>query len=55
MAQFDIVAGARVIAYMGYLARQYCVYRGTGFCREVDAAVKLGGSLPERIPAMTEV
>lgn len=28
VAQFDIVAGARVIAYMGYLARQHCVYGG---------------------------
>lgn len=42
VAQFDIVAGARVIADVYYLARHHCIYGGAGFSRQVYAAVKFG-------------
>lgn len=54
VAQFDIVAGAGVIAYVGYLARQHRVYGGTGFSREVKAVVMFRLLLAERIPAIAK-
>lgn len=55
VAQFDIVAGARVIADVCYLARQHCVYGCAGFSREVNAVVKFRGLLTEWITALTEL
>lgn len=54
VAQFDIVAGAGVIAYVGYLARQHRVYGGTGFSREVKAVVMFRLLFSEWITAFAE-